>query len=105
MSSQACLWRGVLTREVVPIWMPAWRSTGISRMCTPVCLTSSAARGTYRAGRFRPQEPVVDIDPAVAYAATVGRIVVHRAYGNWQYFGRYRDELQAHAVDLVQLSR
>lgn len=59
--------------------------------------------GAYRAGRFRPQEPVVDIDPVVEYAATVGRIVVHRAYGNWQYFGRYRDELQAHAVDLVQL--
>jgi len=50
--------------------------------------------GTYRPGRFRPQEPVVDIDSVVEYAATVGRIVVHRAYGNWQYFGRYRDELQ-----------
>jgi NYN domain/OST-HTH/LOTUS domain len=59
--------------------------------------------GTYRGGRFKPQEPVVDIDPVVEYAATLGRIVLHRAYGNWQYFGRYRDELQAHAVDLVQL--
>ncbi len=59
--------------------------------------------GTYRGGRFKPQEPLVDIDPVVEYAATLGRIVLHRAYGNWQYFGRYRDELQAHAVDLVQL--
>ena len=59
--------------------------------------------GTYRTGRFKPQDPVVDIDPVVEYAATLGRIVLHRAYGNWQYFGRYRDELQAHAVDLVQL--
>jgi len=59
--------------------------------------------GTYRSGRFKPQEPVVDVDPVVEYAATLGRIVLHRAYGNWQYFGRYRDELQAHAVDLVQL--
>lgn len=59
--------------------------------------------GTYRSGRFKPQEPVVDIDPVVEYAATLGRIVLHRAYCNWQYFGRYRDELQAHAVDLVQL--
>lgn len=59
--------------------------------------------GAYRTGRFRPQEPLVDIDPVVEYAATFGRIVVHRAYGNWQYFARYRDELQAHAVDLVQL--
>ena len=45
----------------------------------------------------------MDIDPVVEYAATLGRIVSHRAYGNWQYFGRYRDELQAHSVDLVQL--
>jgi hypothetical protein len=59
--------------------------------------------GAYRTARFRPQEPVVDFDPVVEYAATLGRIVVHRAYANWQYFGRYRDEMQAHAVDLVQL--
>jgi hypothetical protein len=59
--------------------------------------------GAYRAARYKPQEPLVDIDPVVEYAATFGRLVVHRAYGNWQYFGRYRDELQAHAVDLVQL--
>jgi len=59
--------------------------------------------GAYRASWFRPQEPIVDIDPVVEYAATFGRIVVHRAYCNWQYYGRYRDELQAHAVDLVQL--
>jgi NYN domain len=59
--------------------------------------------GSYKAAWFRPQEPLVDIDPVVEYAATFGRIVVHRAYCNWQYYGRYRDELQAHAVDLVQL--
>ncbi len=60
--------------------------------------------GAYRAVWFRPQEPLVDIDPVVEYAATFGRIVVHRAYCNWQYYGRYRDELQAHAVDLVRRS-
>ena len=59
--------------------------------------------GAYRASWYHPQEPVVDIDPVVDYAATFGRIVVHRAYCNWQYYGRYRDELQAHAVELVQL--
>jgi uncharacterized LabA/DUF88 family protein len=59
--------------------------------------------GAYRAARYKPQEPLVDIDPVVEYAATFGRLVVHRAYGNWQYFARYRDELQAHAVDLIQL--
>jgi hypothetical protein len=59
--------------------------------------------GSYRSTRFRPQEPLVDIDPVAGYAATFGRVVIHRAYCNWQYYSRYRDELQAHAVDLVQL--
>ncbi len=62
-----------------------------------------SGQGAYRAAWFRPQEPLVDIDPVVEYASTFGRIVVHRAYCNWQYYARYRDELQAHAVDLVQL--
>lgn len=66
-------------------------------------LDEQRGEGAYRAAWFRPQDPVVDIDPVVDYAATFGRIVVHRAYCNWMYYGRYRDELQAHAVDLVQL--
>ncbi|HEY6314520.1 MAG TPA: NYN domain-containing protein [Streptosporangiaceae bacterium] len=60
-------------------------------------------RGAYRRTWFRPQDPLVNIDPVVEYAATFGRIVVHRAYCNWQHYARYQDELQAHAVDLVQL--
>ncbi|HEY6787283.1 MAG TPA: NYN domain-containing protein [Trebonia sp.] len=68
------------------------------------CLVDDAdGDGAYRACRFKVQEPIVDIDPITEYAATFGRVVVHRAYANWQYFGRYRDELQAHAIDLVQL--
>jgi hypothetical protein len=59
--------------------------------------------GSYRSGRYKPQDPVVDIDPVAEYAAAFGRIVVHRAYANWQYFGRYRLELQSHAIDLVQM--
>jgi hypothetical protein len=68
------------------------------------CLVDDAnGDGAYRASRFKVQEPIVDIDPITEYAATFGRVVVHRAYANWQYFGRYRDELQAHAIDLAQL--
>jgi NYN domain len=68
------------------------------------CLVDDAnGDGAYRASRFKVQEPIVDIDPVTEYAATFGRVVVHRAYANWQYFGRYRDELQAHAIDLAQL--
>jgi hypothetical protein len=68
------------------------------------CLVDDAnGDGAYRASRFKVQEPIVDIDPITEYASTFGRVVVHRAYANWQYFGRYRDELQAHAIDLAQL--
>ncbi|MCW2931116.1 MAG: hypothetical protein JWM19_2078 [Actinomycetia bacterium] len=68
------------------------------------CLIDDAdGDGAYRASRVKVQQPIVDIDPITEYAATFGRVVIHRAYANWQYFGRYRDELQAHAIDLVQL--
>jgi NYN domain/OST-HTH/LOTUS domain len=30
-------------------------------------------------------------------------VAINRAYGNWQYFGRYRDALLQSAVELIQL--
>ena len=53
--------------------------------------------------RFKVQEPLIDVQAVVAMAATLGPIAIHRAYCNWQYFGRYRDLLLHNAVDLVQL--
>ena len=53
--------------------------------------------------RFKVQEPLIDVQAVVAMAATLGPIAIHRAYCNWQYFGRYRDVLLHNAVDLVQL--
>ena len=53
--------------------------------------------------RFKVQEPLVDVNAVVAVAATYGPIAVHRAYCNWQFFGRYRDALLQNAIDLVQL--
>ena len=68
------------------------------------CLTDELhGEGAYRAAWRKPQEPVVDIGAVAGYAATLGRLVVHRAYGNWEFFARYRDDLAAHAVDLIQL--
>jgi hypothetical protein len=54
-------------------------------------------------GRFKIQEPLVDIPAVVALAESFGPIAVHRAYCNWQFFGRYRDALLQHAIELVQL--
>ncbi len=53
--------------------------------------------------RFKPQEPLIDVQSLVDLCASLGDIAIHRAYGNWQFFGRYRDALLQNAVDLVQL--
>jgi hypothetical protein len=59
--------------------------------------------GAYVAARFRPQDPVVRLGAVMAHVGGIGRVAVNRAYGNWQWFGRYRHTLQAHGLDLVQL--
>ncbi len=53
--------------------------------------------------RFKPQEPLVEIQPIVELAASFGRVAINRAYCNWQYFGKYRDALLQSAVELIQL--
>jgi len=53
--------------------------------------------------RFKVQEPLVDVQAVVGLAASFGPIAIHRAYCNWQYFGRYRDALLQTAAELVQL--
>jgi len=58
------------------------------------------ARGDFR---FRPQEPLVDVQAVVDMAASYGPIAINRAYGNWQFFSRYRDQLLQNAVELIQL--
>ena len=53
--------------------------------------------------RFKPQEPLVDIQALVELGASYGPIAINRAYGNWQFFGRYRDALLQTSVELIQL--
>ena len=53
--------------------------------------------------RFKPQEPLVDVQAVVELAASFGPVAINRAYGNWQFFGRYRDALLQSAVELIQL--
>ncbi len=54
-------------------------------------------------GRFKAQEPFVDIQAIVELASSFGPIAINRAYCNWQWFGRYRDALLQGAVELIQL--
>lgn len=53
--------------------------------------------------RFKPQEPLVDVQAVVELGASFGPIAINRAYGNWQWYGRYRDTLLQSAVELIQL--
>ena len=53
--------------------------------------------------RFKPQEPLVDVQAVVDLAASFGPIAINRAYCNWQFFARYRDVLMHNAIELHQL--
>jgi len=53
--------------------------------------------------RFKVQEPLVDVSAVVGLAGALGPIAINRAYCNWQFFGRYRDALLHHAIELIQL--
>jgi uncharacterized LabA/DUF88 family protein len=67
-------------------------------------IDDQAGEQTYRTtARYRSQDVVIDVARVVEYAAGFGRVAVHRAYANWQFFGKYAGHLQAHAIDLVQL--
>lgn len=54
-------------------------------------------------GRFKLQEPLIDVAAVVELALSLGPIAINRAYCNWQFFGRYRDALLQGSVELVQL--
>ena len=49
--------------------------------------------GTYRQTRFTPQDPVVNVAALMEFCASFGSIAINRAYGNWQWFARYREAL------------
>lgn len=61
--------------------------------------------GTYakQDNRFKAQEPLIDVQALVELCASFGPVAINRAYGNWQFFGRYRDALLQSAVELIQL--
>lgn len=68
-------------------------------------LCEARLEGSYskQDNRFKVQEPLVNIQAVVDVAASLGPIAIHRAYCNWQYFGRYRDALLHQAIELIQL--
>ncbi|MEJ6006615.1 NYN domain-containing protein [Paucibacter sp. AS339] len=59
--------------------------------------------GAYRDNRLKLQPVFVDLKPILEYAASLGDIIINRAYGNWQFFANYRHALNEAGVDLIQM--
>ena len=60
----------------------------------------------HRGERYTPyiaQERLVQVDAVMALARTFGPIRINRAYAHWARLFRYRDDLLAASIDLVQL--
>lgn len=57
----------------------------------------------YGNNRFTSQPALIDVDPILNYAASLGDISINRAYGNWQWFGKYSRKLNATGIDLIQM--
>jgi uncharacterized protein (TIGR00288 family) len=66
-------------------------------------IDQTKGQGTYKQNRYSPQEPVVNIGALMEFCASFGSIAINRAYGNWQWFARYREALLHNAVELIQL--
>ena len=68
-----------------------------------LCETQQEGAYSRHDNKFRVQEPLVDVQAIAQLAASFGPIAINRAYCNWQFFGRYRDQLLQAAVELIQL--
>lgn len=66
-------------------------------------LDAEDGEGTYRKCHFRPQRAVVDLGSVFDCASRYGEVAIHRAYANWQWFGKYRRPLLKRSVELVQM--
>jgi len=54
-------------------------------------------------GRFKAQEPLIDVQAIIDLATSLGPLAINRAYCNWQFFGRYREALMQGGMELIQL--
>ncbi|MBI1901520.1 MAG: NYN domain-containing protein [Planctomycetia bacterium] len=59
--------------------------------------------GAYRKDRQAGKEKVLKIEAVMDFVATIGDVVINRAYADWRYLTRYRSDLLKYSIDLVQL--
>jgi uncharacterized protein (TIGR00288 family) len=53
--------------------------------------------------RNRQQDVLVDVNALYDFAASFGNIAINKAYGNWQWFAKYRQVLLKCAIELIQI--
>jgi uncharacterized LabA/DUF88 family protein len=57
----------------------------------------------YNNFKYKAMPNVVDIKSIVNYASSLGDLVLNRAYANWQWLGKYANDLNENAIELIQL--
>lgn len=60
-------------------------------------------QGSYQYVRGKVQDPVVQLGAIMDHVATIGDVVINKAYANWQWFGQYRHDLNEYGINLIQL--
>src|SRR5689334_22779982 len=59
--------------------------------------------GSYQKTHSRAQEALIRIGAIMDYTSRLGRVVINRAYANWQGLGRYQKDLLQYGIDPVQV--
>lgn len=58
---------------------------------------------SYQQSRFAVQDNLVNLKAIMDYVAGIGDVAINRAYCNWQFFSRYRDDFNEIGIDLIQI--
>lgn len=58
---------------------------------------------SYQQNRFTTQDSLINLQAVMDYVTGIGDVVINRAYANWNFFSRYRDNFNATGIDLIQI--
>ncbi len=56
-----------------------------------------------RGPSYGPVDTLVNLEAIMGYIAGFGVVAINRAYGNWQWYGKYGSHLQQHSIQTVQM--
>jgi uncharacterized protein (TIGR00288 family) len=87
-----------MKREMVALY---WDFENIHASLYDLANGSGSYGGT--SNRHKQQESLVDVQALYDFATTYGNMAINKAYGNWQWFARYRHSLLRCAVELIQI--